>query len=65
MERGQSSLVVSSPEPGVDAGEALLGFKGGVASGSAERRRGGEGTLGVLGRSEVVARVETESSRLS
>jgi len=40
---------------GVDAGEALLGVGGGVAGGAAERRRGGEEALGVLGLGEVVA----------
>ena len=40
---------------GVDADEALLGVGGGVAGGAAERRRGGEEALGVLGLGEVVA----------
>ena len=36
-------------QPWIDAGEALLGVGVGVAGGGAEGRRGGEGTLGVLG----------------
>src|SRR5665647_2765306 len=54
---GQSQLA-RSEEPrqlGVDAGEALLGVGGGAIGGAAEGRRGGEGTLGVLGLGELVA----------
>ena len=39
----------------VDAGEALLGVGGSVTGGAAERRRGGEDALGVLGLGELVA----------
>ena len=45
---------------GVDAGEALLGVGGGVAGGAAERRRGGEEALGVLGLGELVAVVRDD-----
>ena len=41
-------------QPWIDAVEALPGVGGGVAAGAAESRRGGEGTLGVLGLAEVV-----------
>ena len=44
-----------SRQLGVDAGEALPCVGGGVAGGAAERRRGGEEALGVLGLGEVVA----------
>jgi len=47
-------------QPGLDAGEALLGVGGGVAGGGAEGSRGGEGTLGVLGFGKVIAVVGDE-----
>jgi hypothetical protein len=40
---------------GVDAGEALLGFGGGVAGGVAEGRRGDEEALDALGPGKAVA----------
>jgi len=54
---GASELPCSEQpwQPGVDAVKVILGVGGGVAGGAAEGRRGGEGTLGVLGRGEVVA----------
>ena len=44
MERGSELLGGEQPpQPGVDAGEALLGAGGGVAGGAAEGRGGGQG----------------------
>ena len=50
MYRSQIALGEQPRQLEVEAGDALLRVGGRVARGSAEGPRGGEGTLGVLGR---------------